>query len=86
MTPQQERQLLQEIRSVRKELREIKEMIEPTPEPDEYLNLRQACNLINVSNTKFYQMLRNQQIPCAKKFGGQWRFKKSALLKCINQY
>lgn len=85
MTPQQEKQLLQEIRSVRKEIKELKETIELSTNPEEYLDVKEACQFLRIGSSKLYKMIREDKLPCAKRISGHWRFKKSALLKWINQ-
>ena len=76
--------VLKELRSLKREVIQLREMINPETQ-DEFLNFRQACKTLGVSNTKCYQMLRNGELPFATKMGKTWRFSKNGLIKYLSR-
>ena len=86
MDSQTEIKILRELRSLRKELSEIKSSISPKSTViDEFLNFNQASKMLGISSIKMYQMLKNEELPFATKFGSRWRFSKNALIKYLSK-
>lgn len=83
----------EEIHIVRRELAELKrlllelrEKINPQPEEDEILTVREAAALLKVSKSTLFRYVANRSIPYSRPSGkarGDLRFSKRALLETI---
>lgn len=49
-----------------------------------FLKLRDVANKLGVSGKTIYRMINDNQIPCAVKIGGQWRFRADAIDAWLN--
>jgi len=49
----------------------------------EILNLKEACELLQIQKRTMYQLLKESKIP-AVKIGGQWRFRKQELFSLFH--
>ena len=91
MTPYQEKELLNIVRLLKKELlfikdeyAELKERLNVyLPNSDELISSKQAKMLLGWGETKFYSELNANRIPSSVKLDGRWRFSKEALIKFI---
>lgn len=86
MTTQQEQQLFSTLRSLKKEVVELKEMIKPlAPKNDEFLTLAQATKHLELSERKVRYMLANGELPFATKVGRNWRFSKNGIINYLSR-
>ena len=84
MTPQQESELLRTIKSMKAELKELKEMINPVaPKRDEILTFKQGAEFLKFSVSKLRKLVANGEIPYTKK-ESRIRFSRNALIQWMN--
>lgn len=84
MTERQENDLIKNVRSLKKEIIELKEMINPNiSKSDVFLNSTQTAKLLGVGRTKLFEMISNGELAFATKVGSRWRFSKNAILSYL---
>lgn len=80
MTAQEEKYLISSISFLKREIGELKNMLQPqVPKDDKFLNFNQAMKELGVGRSKLYSMLHNGELPFATKLGCQWRFSQKAI-------
>lgn len=80
MTTQQEQELFKTLRSLKKEIGELKDMLVPyKPKKDEFLTTKEALRILKISERKLHNMLSNDELPFATKAGHRWRFSKNGI-------
>lgn len=78
-----EQELLNSIRSLKREIVEIKKLVTPlAPQNDEFLNVSQAIALTGFSERKIRQLVADGEIPYTKK-ANRIRFSKISLTKWL---
>lgn len=88
MTQREEKELLNSLRILKKEIRELKEMLEKKNTPavvESFVNTTKACKILGCSLTKLYQLLDSGELPFATKMGRQWRFPLEGLKNYIGK-
>lgn len=86
MTAREEQELLRTLRSLKKELGELRDMLKPyTPKQDEFLNTSQTIAMIGVSRRKLASMLADGELPFATKVGRTWRFSKNGIMSYLGK-
>ncbi|MEG1547070.1 MAG: helix-turn-helix domain-containing protein [Bacteroides sp.] len=84
MTQQEERYLITTVRSLKRELSDIKGILNPSPNCD-LLNTKQAMVKLGIGKTKIKEMLANGELPFATKVGNRWRFSEKAIANYLNR-
>lgn len=85
MTTDNEKKLIKSIKSLEKEIVELKNLVSPfVPKQDTFLNTREASELLGVSIRKLQYMIADGEITFATMVGKRYRFSKNALLKFIS--
>ena len=56
-----------------------------TPPDDTLMTTSELMAFLNLSRTKIWTMIQNENLP-AFKFGGDYRFRKSEILKWMEEY
>ena len=75
---------LRELGAVRRELREVRELIKADVRTaDRLVGVREACEMLGVRKTKIYAMIARGELP-ARKDGKSYRFSYNQLQKYIN--
>lgn len=86
MTTQQEQQLFNALRSLKKEVGELKEMLKPhVPKHDELLSTKAAMEAMGVGSTKMKRMLANGELPFAIKIGRNWKFSRNGITNYLSR-
>lgn len=76
-------QILKEIRSLRREVNQLKEEMTLSIVTDEFLSVKEACEALKISSSKLYQMLKNYELPFATRVGKHWKFSRKAIIKYL---
>lgn len=69
---------------IREELRALLNELKPTSQPEEILNLQEACDLLCISKPTIYGLTSRRKIPFHKR-GKRLLFKRSELLDWISE-
>lgn len=86
MTSAQELELMRTIAQIRKEVRELKNLINPLiPPKDEYMDTRGAMKLTGFSRRKIFNLIHEGNIPCTK-VENRLRFSRNQLIQWMQQY
>lgn len=85
MTSAQELELMRTISQIRKELRELKNLVNPlVPKRDEYLDFKEAQAFLKFSRSKMFKLMSEGTIPFAK-VENRLRFSRNALIQWMQQ-
>lgn len=85
MTSAQELELMKTMAQIRKELHELKNLINPlVPPKDEFLDTKGAIKLTGFSRCKIFNLMRDGAIPYTKK-ENRLRFSRNELIKWMQQ-
>lgn len=86
MTVQQEQELFRMLRSLKKEVGELREMLIPcNPVDDEFFNTKKAAEILGIGSTKMKELLKSGELPFATKLGRQWRFSKNGIINYLSR-
>lgn len=81
MTQTEERELLCTVRSMKRQIDEMKAFFKDKSQPQEYITFEKACKLLMCKRPKLNSLIKSGEIP-ARKVCGKWRFETST----INNY
>lgn len=85
MTPAQETNLMKQIAQLCKEVRELKNLVNPlAPKRDEYLDFKEAQAFLKFSRSKMFKLMSDGTIPFAK-VENRLRFSRNALIQWMQQ-
>lgn len=82
MTPYEERKLFRELKELRKQIAELKDMMTPyVPKEDKFLNTKEAAKELGISERTLRGLLGKGELTFATKVGGRYRFSRNALIR-----
>lgn len=85
MTPYEEKKLFRELRELRSQLVELKEMVSPyVPKEDKFLNTEEAAKELGWSVRKLRYKLSKGELPFATKPDGErWKYSRNAIIRYL---